>query len=484
MRRVIFPGGLCSLICFFLGAAGLSFGHQGEPESEWAIVRTAVGSRAASGWELALRRLARLSDPVSEKMLLDALKNASPGTSYVAAIPLRERVSAVMMPELVAAYRREKESKESMEEGSIFARVLLLDAIAKSGHPNAAEAVKIGLDDPASMVRIMALGSLERMGKPAVPALLRGLASAHPETRIWAMRALKNVLRREAVRYLLRLLSDPDGGVRTEAAVLLAELDSQAGIDLLRQVCRREGAKNRSVLIALAHLGDGEARSLLMTGLSHRDPLERARASSGIGLAGLVEAVPTLRQAAERDPSAAVRISATTSLASITGRREPLLAMLKDADEWNRLTAARLLLEQGDLSGRPVLLNALGSPDPALRLEAARLAGRFLTQDEAWRLEDLLRDSLDNVRLYAVQAAGQLRASELLPQLKAILEERRAGGYDLTAAAAEAIAAIGTGEAVSILREALKSEQSVTRLCAAVELIRMEQDRNRQAEKP
>jgi HEAT repeat protein len=157
--------------------------------------------------------------------------------------------------------------------------------------------------------------------------------------------------------------------------------------------------------------------------------------------------------------------------------------MLKDADEWNRLTAARLLLEQGDLSGRPVLVNALSSPDIALRLEAARLAGRFLTHDEAWRLEDLLSDSLDNVRLYAVQAAGQLRTSELLPQLKAILEEKRAGGYDLTAAAAEAIAAIGTGEAVSILREALKSEQFVTRLCAAVELIRLEQERNDQAKK-
>ncbi|MGC8759929.1 MAG: HEAT repeat domain-containing protein [Bryobacteraceae bacterium] len=113
-----------------------------------------------------------------------------------------------------------------------------------------------------------------------------------------------------------------------------------------------------------------------------------------------------------------------------------------------------------------------------------RLTGRVLTHDEAWRLEDLLRDSLDNVRLYAVQAAGELRASELLPQLKTVLAGKREGGYDLTAAAAEAIAAMGTGEAVDVLREALKSEQSVTRLCAAVELIRLEQERNRQPEKP
>jgi len=414
-------------------------------------------------------------------MLLDALKNAPPGAAYAAAIPLRERASAAMLPELAAAYRRELESKDKMEESSIFARVLLLDAVARSGHPSAARTVAAGLSDPAAMVRTMALGSLERLGTPAIPVLVEGLASEDHENRIWAIRALKNVLQRQAVPHLLKLLSDSDDRVRTEAAAVLADLGSRAGLDQLRKVFHRDGAKYRSVLVALTRLSDGDARRALMADLSHRDPLERSLAAYEIGLAGLAEAVPVLRAAAERDPSAAVRCSATTSLARITGSREPLLAMLKDADEWNRLTAARLLLEQGDLAGKPALMASLTSANPMARTEAARLAGRFLTPEEADRLEDLLRDPSDNVRLYAAQAAGQLRAAKLLPVLKAILEEKRQGGYDLTAAAAEAIAEIGTEEAVRILREALKSNQHVTRLCAAVELIRLEQQKDRQA---
>ncbi|GIU75743.1 MAG: hypothetical protein KatS3mg004_2830 [Bryobacteraceae bacterium] len=456
---------------------------------EWQIVAAARKHSDAMVRHFTIAfMMRRLSDPVSEKWLLEALNDAWAGTRMDAANALRFRSNPGMAEKLLAAYWRERAANDSHSFPSVRARMWLLEALARSEHPDAAEMVAAGMDDPAELVRMAATSRMwELAGKPGTADGLRKLLrSGNSQIQMVAMELLAGMQVTAAVSDIAMFLKHADARLQRTAASALCRLRNPAGLNLLREQAMKESDEKRAraMLEDLAVCGDVEARRTVLVWLSDKDESKRLFAISAARLAGLADAAYGLRAVAQLDPSPVARFQAAESLASITGRREPLLAMLKDADEWNRLTAARLLLEQGDLSGRPVLLSALGSPDPALRLEAARLAGRFLTQDEAWRLEDLLRDSVETVRLYAVQAAGQLRASELLPQLKAILEERRAGGHDLTAAAAEAIAAIGTGEAVSILREALKSEQFVTRLCAAVELIRMEQDRNRQAEKP
>ena len=462
-----------------LFAAELISGRQGPQETEWRIVRTAVEAKGAAERMFALRMLGRLRDPASARMLLDALQSMPPASAFDVAVALRKRASRAAFPEMRAAWKREATSSWSSHEGSIATRAMLLDAIARCGHEEAVDALTEALEDPEPRGRLFAVSALASLGKRGVPVLVKNAASSDPAVRLASARALAKMDRELGVSSLRRLLPDPDESVRTGAAVSLAELGLQDGNQQLRSVFRRDGAKNRAVLMALARLGDREARQILVSELSSQDPFRRARAAYEIGLAGLPEALPALRIAAN-DEIASVRCNAAVSLAALTGSRQPLLALLKDSDEWNRLTAAKLLLEQGDLSGRPVVLAALANTageSAAVRIEAARYAHHFLGPEEAWRLKDLLQDLTVPLKLAAVEAAGEMRAEALLPDLKLILEEKREAGHDLTAAAAAAIARIGAPEALMILHDALKSDNQITRLCAAVELIRLRQER-------
>lgn len=45
--------------------------------------------------------------------------------------------------------------------------------------------------------------------------------------------------------------------------------------------------------------------------------------------------------------------------------------LLADPDQGIRITVARVLIEHGDLEGKPILLGALHSPDPHHRIDAA-----------------------------------------------------------------------------------------------------------------
>lgn len=461
-----------------------------QPSSlEWQILSAALRHPDAMERHFtAAYLLPRLSDAVSEKWLLELLSHPQAGARMDSANALRFRSNPGMAETLLAAYWREREANDSRSFPSMCIRMWLLEALARSGHPRAAEMVSVGLDDPEKLVRTAASSRLRELaGMSGTGEVLRKLLrSGDPGIQTSAADLLGSVQAKSAVSDLASLLKHPDPRVQRSAASALCRLGNPAGAHLLRDRAGKETDEwqVRALLQDLAICGDAEARRTLLAWLSDRDERRRLFAISAARLARLAEATQVLQTIASLDRSPHARFQAAESLAGITGSREPLLAMLKDADEWNRLTAARLLLEQGDLAGKPALVTSLTSANPMARTEAARLAGRFLTPQEVDRLEDLLRDPSDNVRLYAAQAAGQLRAAKLLPVLKAILEEKRQGGYDLTAAAAEAIAEIGTEEAVRILREALKSNQHVTRLCAAVELIRLEQQKHRQAASP
>ena len=83
-------------------------------------------------------------------------------------------------------------------------------------------------------LREMAVGSLVRIGTPAVPGLIRSLESRRYQARRLAARALGRIGDRRAVTTLARLLRE-DGNfvVRAEAATALRHFNDDAGVQAL-----------------------------------------------------------------------------------------------------------------------------------------------------------------------------------------------------------------------------------------------------------
>jgi HEAT repeat protein len=74
-------------------------------------------------------------------------------------------------------------------------------------------------------VREGAALALSRIGKPAVPALIEGLASKDSNIRRWSAWTLGKIKDERAARYLINALNDEDGGVQFAAEIALAEME-------------------------------------------------------------------------------------------------------------------------------------------------------------------------------------------------------------------------------------------------------------------
>jgi len=81
-------------------------------------------------------------------------------------------------------------------------------------------------------LRETAADALARIGRPAVPALIRALSDPDPELRHQAARALSRMgpSVRDAVPALIRALKDPDPLVRRSAARALGQVGPDAAI--------------------------------------------------------------------------------------------------------------------------------------------------------------------------------------------------------------------------------------------------------------
>lgn len=199
------------------------------------------------------------------------------------------------------------------------------------------------------------------------------LADPDPEVRRLAAEGLwENDDITVADRLLELLRSDPDAGVRAQAATTLghfaylAEMGELAPVDAQR-------------------IG----RALLAAAQDRSAPLEvRRRALEAVAFYSADPAVKELIIASYEEPDVKMRASA-------------LYAMGRNCDaRWS-----------------PIILRALESAEPELRFEAARAAGELEDRRAVPRLLGLLEDTDPEVRLEAIAALGKIGG----PQAKAAL---------------------------------------------------------------
>ncbi len=247
--------------------------------------------------------------------------------------------------------------------------------------------------DPA--VRAEAAWALGRLGppaRPAVPALLRGLADAEESVRLDAAVALGRIGSSEARAPLFAALADPRQGVRWRAAEALDLIGLDPGHDL----------------------------ASLVTALGNRDLYVRAFAAWSLGQMGPAAgeaAGPLAALALEADPG--VRGVVATALGHI-GSAEPKAVAalghgLRDAAWEERWRAARALglIGPGAVPAVPDLIAGLADPSDRVRREAARALGRIGPGAEAAlpALQAARRDPNDAVREAAAGAATRVATS-------------------------------------------------------------------------
>jgi HEAT repeat protein len=304
---------------------------------------------------------------------------------------------------------------------------------------SAVPALLAALGDPVSEVRdaaALALGEIEPDPGAVIPALVSSVR-ARPDRRCLDAIAVLEKLGAPAVPALIGLIRNDDADVRSRASVTLIAIGTAAKpataalIDGLRWP---DPEVRQFVASALAAIGP-EAVEPLIAALEDRDPRVRGGAVQALGLLGesARAAAPALVEVLFEDrPLCEPTLSASPDPGQWTLAGEPaangphsalqaigetatplLLARLDRTDRTSKVKAIQALgrIGSGAKSVVPRLIGLLD--DPELRLEAASALGGFGSAARAAipRLMDALRDPDPRFRARAAEALGRMGTS-------------------------------------------------------------------------
>jgi HEAT repeat protein len=185
--------------------------------------------------------------------------------------------------------------------------------VAVDGHVGTGEVARAGLGDPAPIVRVTALGALDRLGRLQVADLAAGLADPEPSVR----RRSCELAASRPDPDLTPVLDDRDPSVAEMAAWALGERGSAAAVP---------------ALVAMAAKESG-----------HQDPLCREAAVAALGAIGDPAGLLAVLAALEDKP--AIRRRAAVALAAFDGPDvdAALRRCLEDRDWQVRQVAEDLL---------------------------------------------------------------------------------------------------------------------------------------------
>ncbi len=284
---------------------------------------------------------------------------------------------------------------------------------------------------------------------PAQAILLHAMASSSPTIRSAAVESAGQLDPTEAAVIVRQGLTDPSSAVKFTACIVAGKHRLQVLKPLLRQMVAHASQRVLpGVIYALARMGDTRHVSELAVLLENSDPVARANTAMVLGRLGDRSAIGLLRTD-EREPIHAVRLAVTSALARLGYPRavsslialsysryaedhlaalntcrslatpvavNVLLAGLSDPLPAGRLIAARGLGQRGSRVGEKLARHYSRSADPNLRVLAALALGWIPDGANADRLENMLQDPSQKVRIAA--AAGLLhlyRLAKLAP---------------------------------------------------------------------
>jgi cyclophilin family peptidyl-prolyl cis-trans isomerase/HEAT repeat protein len=306
-----------------------------------AVIRP-DGQPVSRWWPVAFA-LQRMPDGQASPWLLPLLDTPGRYTASFAAKGLATRPS----PESLAALQAIVERRSAHPAVVVQA----MRTLATAGAGDVAPALVRILGDRSAevMLRIEAAAAFGALaGRDEVDLLLDLLSDSVPTVRGLAMRALARVDGDTFLAVLAGLDADPDWTVRVAQAQALGTLPDQRGLPRLRQMLDDGDVRVLpEVVSALVSAGAPDAERLATDRLRADDFVVRASAASALAEVKAVGAVPRLVEAyraARADETYVARAAVLTAL--------------------NLLDPA---------AARPLLQEALGDKDWALRVRAAAL---------------------------------------------------------------------------------------------------------------
>jgi HEAT repeat protein len=396
------------------------------------------------------------------------------------------------------------------------------------------------LSDPDPRVRLAAAEALAvRPSSLALASLGRASSDADARVRVAVARALGGSGNPEAVVPLLGRLDDAVPDVRREVVTALGRLgDRRAVVPLLGKVQDSAGAVRRAAARALGLLGDGRAGSALLLVLRDSDPEVRVAALDAVGrlrdsaavasiVAELAGTEPSVRAAAARalgllatpaalsallaelgradaEPEPIVRALVLAGPAALPAVRSSLegkatpglvegaaraLAELGDPSDGARvekalergalgpLVALPVLAKLGGPSAVPTALEALGSPDAAVRHSAAFALAELMdpAHPDGRAVDPLLaalrsRGATLAERALLVRLLGRTGSSRVGAELTRVA--RDATPPSLVASALLALGDLGRGPWESALLDKLDDDDGSVRSAAGLALRR------------
>jgi HEAT repeat protein len=247
----------------------------------------------------------------------------------------------------------------------------------------------------------------------------------------------------KAFGLLTTAMRNDDRDVRALAARQWGRIGNAAALDMLSKALKDDSPFVRlAAAKSLQALGDASGVGPVEEIVGHAPKLpEKGKKLS--------DAEMMLFAAINKVRAEAVRVLAEISRS--TSSKEVLRKALADADGRVRDASAVALARLGDGTGLDDFAEALGSEDPAIRVQAAQALGDSGLPAYAERVGALADDTEWQVRCEAMSALGRLGGEGALPGLRKGLEDQN---ELVRSKAVEALGAVGSKDALPWLRDA------------------------------
>ncbi len=243
----------------------------------------------------------------------------------------------------------------------------------------------------------------------AVAAIWAAMRHQDPMIRLAGVHAARSADVEDLIREMARRLSDPDGRVRSWAAVALSNLP--AGADVLEKQLRAPDPRARAIAIGeVGRIAKAKAYETVIRFVGDKSPLARAAAARGLSYSGQQQAVPLLIKLTE-DKDKGVRLAAVRALSKLgfKGGRKALRLRLRDAFLPVRIAALDGYTKVAGEDALPYLNETAGGENMRLALHAARiLAKKGKLQPVLNAIAKALVDKRWTVRASGVNTASMI----------------------------------------------------------------------------
>ncbi|GEM_PF-1253630 len=376
----------------------------------------------------AQRQLSSYGTEVSEH-LLSALQDRSNASVQIAALNIIASVHDSSMEDEVVTLLNDNKPRVRQ----IAARTLSVIGEKQSS----VGPLKSLLNDYDPNVRYNAVKALARLKpKDEVDLFIAVLGDYDPRVRLFAIIALGDLKAKKAVPYLSQMVRDVDPGVRRELVIALAKIGTQDCLQPLVWLMSDPDVGVRVLAIEeISRMRLDGIDAPLVKAANNPDPRIASRAIIALGNRKSDKAMEVAK-AHLNDEHMSVKLASVEVIGKIGGESErQLLESLLSAESTLLRQKAQQALDdikyhnvkaltgQGGKNETDSFIDALGDPDPRVRMVAVIALGDLRSAEAVFALSRLVTDADPGIRLELVRTLAKIDTKDCLQPLVKLMAD-------------------------------------------------------------